>query len=107
MKLLIWILSPMDRLLESIIKTWKRGTMAKEAAREARARFHQYQQMLDDRKKAIIPLAEAVLCEDCRNITSAKNSTCKCCGSSSIWSVINVLEKSSVDRLMERLSKNF
>jgi len=50
-----------------------------------------------------IPLLEAVVCEDCHHVTRAKNSRCLTCGSTAIWMVSRVMERSEVDVVVEEV----
>lgn len=52
-----------------------------------------------------IPLSVAVVCEDCKNITKSKNSTCGCCGSKAIWSVSAMLQRATTTKLEELFLK--
>lgn len=50
----------------------------------------------------IIPMKEAVLCEDCHNITRAKGHKCLACGSTGIWNLGRVLDSLEVDVVVEK-----
>lgn len=56
----------------------------------------------------LIPLAEAVICEDCEVISRAKHSTCPSCGSTAIYNlerIIHRLSQPEIDRVIENLWK--
>jgi hypothetical protein len=49
----------------------------------------------------MIPLAEAVFCEDCTIISRARHATCPSCGGSAILNLVKVIEV-LVQREMDR-----
>jgi hypothetical protein len=58
----------------------------------------------NDGKIDLIPLSEAVLCEDCKVISSAKHANCPSCGGTAIWSLVRVTERVTqpeMDRIIE------
>jgi hypothetical protein len=38
-----------------------------------------------------VPLFNAVLCEDCKNITDSRGNSCVMCGSTAIWRISRLL----------------
>jgi RNA polymerase subunit RPABC4/transcription elongation factor Spt4 len=54
----------------------------------------------------LIPLAEAVVCEDCKVISRAKHAQCPSCGGSALWILVSVIEgvaQREIDQTIERL----
>ncbi len=52
----------------------------------------------------LIPLNEAVVCEDCDVISRAKHATCPSCGGSALWSLVNIMDRHAqreMDRAIE------
>jgi len=45
----------------------------------------------------IIPLAEAILCESCQQITRARNGHCPACGSTALVNLSKVLNRVEVE----------
>jgi RNA polymerase subunit RPABC4/transcription elongation factor Spt4 len=61
---------------------------------------------MNDGRNDLIPLAEAVICEDCRVIFRAKHSSCPSCGSAAIWNLFRIIEgltQREIDRCIERI----
>ena len=52
---------------------------------------------------ASVLLKDASVCEDCGNITAAKNHHCLVCGSTAIWSLPCLLENRFVEKLLRSL----
>jgi RNA polymerase subunit RPABC4/transcription elongation factor Spt4 len=58
----------------------------------------------NDWKIDLIPLTEAVLCEDCKIISRAKHANCPSCGGAAIWNLARVIERVTqpeMDRIIE------
>jgi hypothetical protein len=58
----------------------------------------------NDGKIDLIPLTEAVLCEDCKIISRAKHANCPSCGGAAIWNLARVVERVTqpeMDRIIE------
>lgn len=49
-----------------------------------------------------VPLVEAMLCEDCKEITASKKSTCAICGSTAIWPLTALLEP-TLDSIVDNI----
>jgi hypothetical protein len=59
-----------------------------------------------DRNVDLIPLAEAVVCEDCKVISRAKHGNCPSCGGAALWNLVRVtgrLAQPEMDRIIENV----
>ena len=54
----------------------------------------------------LIPLREAVVCEDCKVISRARHANCPSCGGAALWNLIKVIERLTqpeIDRIVENI----
>jgi RNA polymerase subunit RPABC4/transcription elongation factor Spt4 len=60
----------------------------------------------NDGKIDLIPLVQAVVCEDCKVISRAKHANCPSCGGTAIWNLVRVIEgitQREIDRTIENV----